>query len=145
MQKHLEVAIKTADNFGWNFVSPYRTRDGYCAIAKENGDLMTVDEIRNFQPFDRVPNGGLGFYYGDLPLSYRFHEDGVFGGEDLNFFYENPQLDVRIVDLGLKHLKVCDLDLQTPIPYQKRPLVVKPIELKQPQGLDPDVHPRIRE
>jgi len=144
-QKALALAIKTADQFGWNFISPYRTRDGYCAVARENGDLMTVAEVRSLKPFDRVPNGGLGFYYGDLPLTYRFHEDGVFGGEDLNFFYENPQLDLRVVDLELRHLKVCDLSLETPIPYQARPLVVKAEPPKQPEGLDPEVHPRIKE
>lgn len=144
-QVNLMTVVKTADQYHWNFVSPYRTRDGYCAITKPNGDLMTVEEVRSFAPFDRIPNAGLGFYYGDLPLSYKFHEEGVFGGEDLNFFHENPQLEVRIVDLSLEHLKVCPLTLNTPIPYVRRPMVVKPPEIKQPEGLDPSVHPRIRE
>lgn len=146
-QQHLAIAIETADRFGWNFVAPYRTRDGYCAIAKKNGDLMTVEEVRNLKPFDRVPNAGLGFYYGDLPLTYKFHEDGMFGGEDLNFFYENPDLEIRCVDLGLKHLKVCDLDMETPIHYHKRPLVVKPptLETREELGLNNGDQPRIRE
>lgn len=114
-QKALSAAIQTADAYGWNFVAPYRTRDGYVAILDENHQMMTPSQIAKMQPFDRICNAGLGFYYGDLPLDYQFHEGGTFGGEDLNFFWENPQLQPRIFDLGLKHLKVCDLDLTTPL------------------------------
>lgn len=145
-QQQLALAIETADKFGWNFISPYRVRDGYTACAKEDGSLMTVAEVRALKPFDRVPNGGLGFYYGDIPLSYEFHEGGVFGGEDLNFFYENPQLDVRCVDLCLKHLKVMDIDLNTPIPHINRPMVQKPTPLKTPEELGiTGQQPRIKE
>lgn len=146
-QQLLMAAITTADQYHWNFVSPYRTRDGYVAVSKENGDLMTVEEVRSFAHFDRIPNAGLGFYYGDLPLNYRFHEDGVFGGEDLNFFYDNPQLEPRIFDLGLQHLKVCPLDLNTPIHYRPRPLVGKPPEKKTAEelGIRSGEQPRIKE
>ena len=120
-QGNLATAMKTADQFNWNFVCPYRVRDGFTSIAKENGDLLTVEEVRGKAPFDRIANSGLGFYYGDLPLAYRFHEDGIFGGEDLNFFHENPQLEPRIVDLNLKHLKVMPLDMETPIFTRPRP------------------------
>jgi hypothetical protein len=147
MQKQLAIAIKTADEFGWNFISPYRTRDGFTSIAKANGDLMNVEEVRSLRPFDRVPNGGLGFYYGDLPLSYRFHEDGIFGGEDLNFFHENPQLEIRCVDLNLQHLKTVNLTLNTPILMQARPMIVKetPVKTAEEVGLKPDEHPRLKE
>jgi len=147
MQKHLMIAIKTADEFNWNFISPYRTRDGFTSIARANGDLMMTEEVRRFRPFDRVPNGGLGFYYGDLPLSYRFHEDGIFGGEDLNFFHENPQLDLRMVDLNVRHLKVCPLDMNTPILTQARPMIGKGPDIKTAEdlGLKPGEHPRLKE
>jgi hypothetical protein len=146
-QNNLRIAIETADKFNWNFVAPYRVRDGFTSIAKENGELLTPDEVRAMKPFDKVANGGLGFYYGDLPLTYRFHEDGIFGGEDLNFFHENPQLDPRIVDLNLKHLKVCDIDLNTPIPFRPRPRVGADAKVKTAEevGLAKDEHPRINE
>lgn len=121
-QSALAAAIRTADQFDWNFVAPYRVRDGYVTITHENGQLMTPSEVRQFRPFDRVPNAGLGFYYGWIPLDYTFHEGGVFGGEDLNFFYDNPELEVRIFDLDLKHLKTVDLGLDTPMLMGKRPL-----------------------
>lgn len=134
-QNNLRLAIETADRFGWNFVAPYRVRDGFTSIARENGDLLTPAEVKAMKPFDRVANGGLGFYYGDLPLTYRFHEDGVFGGEDLNFFHDNPQLDVRIVDLQLRHLKTIDITLESSIPFRPRPLVVKDPDIKSAEDL----------
>lgn len=134
-QNNLRLAIETADRFGWNFVAPYRVRDGFTSIARENGDLLTPAEVKAMKPFDRVANGGLGFYYGDLPLAYRFHEDGVFGGEDLNFFHDNPQLDVRIVDLQLRHLKTIDITLESSIPFRPRPLVVKDPDIKSAEDL----------
>lgn len=147
MQDSLRLAMETADKFNWNFVSPYRIRDGFTSIAKKDGELLSVDEVRRLRPFDRVANGGLGFYYGDLPLGYKFHESGVFGGEDLNFFYENPQLDVRCVDLQLKHLKVCDLDMATPIPFKPRPRTDNPGPLPTAAelGIPDGEQPRIRE
>ena len=146
-QNNLRIAIETADKFSWNFVAPYRVRDGFTSITKQNGELLSPDEVRAMKPFDRIGNAGLGFYYGDLPLSYRFHEDGIFGGEDLNFFHENPELETRIVDLHLKHLKVCDIDLTTPIPFRPRPQVGedKKIRTAEEVGLKEDEHPRLAE
>lgn len=134
-QVPLMEAISTADKFGWNFISPYRVRDGYTSISNAQGQLLRPDEVKALKQFDRVANGGLGFYYGDLPLSYQFHEDGVFGGEDLNFFWDNPQLDVRIFDLKLRHLKTMDLSLDSPLAYVKRPEVLPPkLERVPPEG-----------
>lgn len=146
-QQNLASAIETADKFQWNFIAPYRTRDGYTSIARENGDLLRPDEVVIMSPFDRVANGGLGFYYGDLPLDYKFHEEGTFGGEDLNFFHENPQLQIRAVPLGLRHLKVMDINLETPIPFQKRPWTKPNSDPKTQEqlGIDPSNPPRIRE
>lgn len=145
-QQNLASAIETADKFQWNFISPYRTRDGYTSIARENGDLLRPDEVMALAPFDRVGNGGLGFYYGNLPLDYKFHEGGVFGGEDLNFFHENPDLQLRCVPIQLRHLKFCELTLETPIPFQKRPWVRPNEDPKTAQelGIDPENPPRIQ-
>jgi hypothetical protein len=120
-QLGLIQAITVADQYGWNFVAPYRVRDGYVALAHENGSLYTVEETRQLRPWDRVPNAGLGFYYGWLPLDYKFHEDGAFGGEDLNFFWDNPWIEPRVFGLSLKHIKSVELDMDTPIPTHKRP------------------------
>jgi hypothetical protein len=120
-QRALIKAILQADQEGWNFVSPYRVRDGYTSLANADGSLLRIEETKALKRWDRIPNAGLGFYYGDLPLDYQFHEDGVFGGEDLNFFYDNPQLDIRVVDLELKHLKVVDLGLDTVMNTSPRP------------------------
>lgn len=115
-QQELIDAITIADKYKWNFVAPYRVRDGYTTIADKDGTLLTVDEVRKFQPWDRIEKAGLGFYYGDLPLTYKFHENAPHGGEDLNFWADNPQLEPRIVDLELVHLKVMPLGLETLLP-----------------------------
>lgn len=143
-QAQLSEAIVTAEKYKWNFVAPYRTRDGYVTILDENHQMMLPEQVSRMQPWDRVTNAGLGFYYGDLPLDYQFHEGGVFGGEDLNFFWDNPQLQPRIFDLGLKHLKVCDLDLTTPIPYVRRVQAGANIKRK-PKGNKGDGSLRIKE
>lgn len=145
MQKHLSAAIQTADAYQWNFVSPYRTRDGYVTILDDQHQMMTPAQVGMLRPWDRITNAGLGFYYGDLPLDYKFHEGGVFGGEDLNFFWENPQLEPRIFDLGLKHLKVCDLDLNTPIPFARRVQAAANLKPKKPKGVKKLGELRIKE
>jgi hypothetical protein len=106
-------AVLIADKYGWNFVSPYRVRDGYTTLADEKGTLMTAEEANALKPWDRVANGGLGFYYGDIPLGYVFHEFEPYGGEDLNFFHDNRWLDIRQIDLKLQHLKSMPLSLDT--------------------------------
>lgn len=120
-QEGLIKAIATADMYGWNFVAPYRVRDGYVALAHEDGSLYTVAETKALRPWDRVPNAGLGFYYGWLPIDYKFHEDGAFGGEDLNFFWDNQWIEPRVYGLRLKHLKTMALDIDTPLVVGKRP------------------------
>lgn len=120
-QEGLIKAITTADMYGWNFVAPYRVRDGYVALAHENGELFTVAETKALRPWDRVPNAGLGFYYGWLPTTYNFHEDGAFGGEDLNFFWDNQWLELRVYGLQLQHLKTMAIDIDTPLVVGKRP------------------------
>jgi hypothetical protein len=120
-QVELMKAIATADQYNWNFVAPYRVRDGYVALAHESGDLFTVEETKRLRPWDRVPNAGLGFYYGWLPIDYKFHEDGAFGGEDLNFFWDNPWLEPRVYGLSLLHLKTMAIGIDSPLIMGKRP------------------------
>lgn len=126
-QQKLIDGISMADMWGWNFISPYRTKDGKVVLCKDNGDMMTQAEYLEVKPWDQVANGGLGFYYGDLPLNYHFYEGGVgakHAGEDLNFFSDNPQLKIRALDLDLIHVKAIPLGLSgqvsmsAPIPDQ---------------------------
>ena len=100
-------AVVKADQMGWNIVGPYRTKNDRICICKSDGDMMTIDEYKKLKPYDRVPMAGLGFYYGRLPLTYEFHADGKpFLGEDLNFFYDFPDIEIRVAPVQLKHLKV---------------------------------------
>jgi hypothetical protein len=100
-------AMKIADKNGWNIVAPYRTKNNQVCLCNEAGDMMSVEDFKKVKPYDRIPMAGLGFYYGDIPLKYEFHADGKpFHGEDLNFWYDNPQLQPRVAPIPIKHLKV---------------------------------------
>lgn len=145
-QVALIKAITVADQYGWNFVAPYRVRDGFVALAHEDGSLFTVAETRQLRPWDRVPNAGLGFYYGWLPLDYKFHEDGAFGGEDLNFFWDNPWIEPRVIGLGLKHIKEMTIDLDTPIaPHKREPTAGPRMERELPPLDEEGEKRRLRE
>lgn len=105
-QALLQAIVKAEQN-KWNIVAPYRNTAGGVVICKTDGAMLTVDEYRQLKPYDRVPMAGLGFYYGDLPLTYKFHADGKpYAGEDLNFWYDNPDLKPRIAPIPLKHIKM---------------------------------------
>jgi hypothetical protein len=102
----LTQAIQKADENNWNFVSPYKCLGGIYSIASvEKFHMLSEEEIQELKDWDVVENSGLGFYYGDIPLTYKFSENGKFqGGEDLNFFHDN-NLQIRIVGMKLKHIK----------------------------------------
>jgi hypothetical protein len=69
--------------------------------------MLTIEEYKTIKPYDQIAMAGLGFYYGDLPLNYKFHADGKpYLGEDLNFFFDNPDIKPRVAPVQLKHLKV---------------------------------------
>lgn len=110
-QQSLLDAISMADKWNWNFISPYRAKDGRITICHASGAMMTRDEVAKLRPWDPVFGGGLGFYYGDIPLEYVFHEGGKHAGEDLNFFADNSWIKPRFIDLGLIHYKVVPLTL----------------------------------
>ena len=106
-QEGIVKAVVKADQMGWNIVGPYRTKNDRVCVCHANGDMMTIDEYKKLKPYDQVSMAGLGFYYGDLPLNYEFHADGKpFLGEDLNFFFDNQDIKIRIAPVQLKHLKV---------------------------------------
>ncbi|HET8670366.1 MAG TPA: hypothetical protein VFM05_06970 [Candidatus Saccharimonadales bacterium] len=100
-------AVATADKYNWNIVAPYRTKHNRIAICDSTGSMISPEQFAQMQPYAPVPFAGLGFYYGDIPLTYEFHSDGKpFAGEDLNFFFDNPQLKPRVAPVPIKHLKV---------------------------------------
>lgn len=100
-------AVKVADEKGWNIVAPYRTKHNRICVCDETGTMLSIEDFKKLGPYAPVPFAGLGFYYGDIPLKYEFHADGKpFAGEDLNFFYDNPQLKPRVAPIPNKHLKV---------------------------------------
>src|SRR5689334_14749346 len=102
-------AVKTADKNGWNIVAPYRTKHGHVCLCDETGTMLSIEQFKQLTPYAPIPLAGLGFYYGDIPLTYEFHADGKpFLGEDLNFFYDN-KLNVRVAPIPNKHLKVIPL------------------------------------
>jgi len=106
----LYEAVRLADRNHWNIVAPYRTKHGRVCLCDATGEMMTVQQFAQMAPYAPIPLAGLGFYYGDIPLNYEFHADGKpFQGEDLNFFYDNPQLQPRVAPIPNKHLKVVGL------------------------------------
>jgi len=115
-QKELERVIQLTDKNHWNVVAPYRAKDGRFTIIKKvplpnsgiRTEMLTQTELEKIKPYDEVGLAGLGFYYGDIPLTYAFHEGNPHIGEDLNFFHDND-LHVRLAPLYLEHLKVMPL------------------------------------
>jgi hypothetical protein len=117
-QKALEKVIKISDQNGWNVVAPYRTKSGRFSIVrtcppKPSGtvtEMITQEDLAKIKPYDEIEMAGLGFYYGDIPLDYEFHEGNPYTGEDLNFFHDNPWIHPRLAPLYLEHLKVLPLE-----------------------------------
>lgn len=107
----LAEAIKKADENGWNLIAPYRVPDrdnegnlSWLWTISDGEGAYTDSEIKKLKDYDEVQNGGLGFYYGDIPLDYKFREEGKYKGHDLNFYHDN-QIKLRYVDLGIRHIK----------------------------------------
>jgi hypothetical protein len=64
---------------------------------------VDAEKVRAMKDWQKINAAGLGFYYGDLPLTYDFHFTNH--GEDLNFFIEN-KINLRIVtSLSLYHMR----------------------------------------
>jgi hypothetical protein len=112
--KRVSDAIREADVRHANIVANYRIpwRDdsivNSIGISNEKGDLghfatkEELDRLKNFDPLPMGSHNGLGFYYGDIPLNYRFHYDVM--AEDVNFFRDN-KIQLSYVDLKLRHNK----------------------------------------
>lgn len=112
-QKALMKVITFADAMHYNVVAPYRARNGRFSIIKRipmraSGtctQLLDETEMSQVAPYAQVEMAGLGFYYGDIPLDYVFHEGIPYTGEDLNFFHDNKSLEPRLAPLYVEHIK----------------------------------------
>lgn len=101
----LAEAIKKADLNDWNFLAPYYQPNGLLTIMDKDMKNYTMETVKGLNDWDEIGGGGLGFFYGTIPLGYVFKErDGELYGHDLVFYKEN-KIKLRVVDLGLKHLK----------------------------------------
>ena len=106
----LEI-IKKADENHWNVVIPYMLADKSMSILEPPNEVhdqvkrLSVEEVANLDEYQEIWAAGLGFYYGDIPLTYEFHEGNPYMGEDLNFFNDNPQLHVRVAPARAMHAK----------------------------------------
>lgn len=100
-------AMKRADREHFSFVVPYRVVKNedvsYTAVFSNEGKLMSVEDVKQLFDFDKILSSGLGFYYGDLPLDYKFRF-GDDRGEDWWFFKEN-NIDLRILKMPCYHVK----------------------------------------
>ena len=97
--------VQEADRKHYNFVIPYALPVRTSIMEKQGNDYVTVDaeKVRAMKDWQKINAAGLGFYYGDLPLTYDFHFTNH--GEDLNFFIEN-KINLRIVtSLSLYHMR----------------------------------------
>lgn len=114
----LAEMIRTADENHWNLLGHYWQwdQDKHTASSTfnktfvgEDGEhyynLWSPQELAALKPYQELPDtvGGLGFYYGDMPLDWHFQFHGE-DGEDTRFFIES-KLPLRWFPVNLLHLK----------------------------------------
>ena len=100
-------AVKIADDNQQNFVVPY----AFVSTGSEVGVGLWHTYNRRYlnaeyaalKEWDTVRLAGLGFYYGDIPLDYIFHDSAA--GEDFNFFEENELILHVVKGIKLRHFK----------------------------------------
>ena len=103
----LAAEMKNADEKHKNFIAPYKDKMQQWNVWVANKRLDKLDGFYG----KVISQAGLGFYYGDIPVSYRFHmvlnHDGdSTDGEDIIFFNENRKLKPYLANLKLAHMKV---------------------------------------
>ena len=99
--------VLEADAQKRNFVIPYNFPSGQISVFKENENKNLIMLDKGDALPDYTKCAGLGFYYGDIPLDYVFHND-VNAGEDVYFFLDNFKLEQNkvIKDIRLLHKKI---------------------------------------
>ena len=109
--------MKKADKENYNFVVPYRIRDDVSILAKTVNTnpqayhrIPLTQYLTEWENYQECDVGGLGFYYGDLPLKYEFHF--TLYGEDMNFFLDNKIKPKVVNSISISHIKKMMLGLR---------------------------------
>ncbi len=99
------LVVKQSDIHGTLRMDTQQERDSFDFKDEIYNIDMTDEEIHKLRNYDRVDCAGLGFYYGWVPLDYKFHTDLV--GEDFYFYLEN-KLELRFAKkIRLDHRQTC--------------------------------------
>lgn len=114
--------IAEAEKTGKSWAAATRTlmgsdsSDGYFKTnafrKREDGTIGTYseDELQKARPFElKLIFSGLALCYIKTPLAYRFHNEGV-QNEDVNFYKDNPQVDLRYCSVDNTHDKTIALE-----------------------------------
>ena len=117
--------LYNAENLHYNLVAPYRTIQPTCIVhgvenwsegkctctfsychKPDEPSMYTREEVSKLKPFAQIEFAGLGCYFGEMPLNYKFRltPEGE-QTEDLNFFVDHPEIVIRHYPLKLRHLK----------------------------------------
>lgn len=97
--EELATIFLEADKHRRNIVGFYNLADKRGSMTAFDDTNIDFAKFRELEQFTSVKFAGLGFYYGDTPLNYRFHES-YNAGEDFNFFIDNKieiVVDKRII------------------------------------------------
>ena len=112
--KNLLYYIKKADKENCSFVSGYYTLQGITDIMLHYPSTVKPEEYIKIKDWEKIDVAGLGFYYGELPLSYKFKYDAqpdnkTGMGEDFYFFKDN-KFNVKLAkNISLGHIKPASL------------------------------------
>ena len=114
----LAERFKKADELGLNLIADYITpwqNGGFAhTISKPNDKgkytTLTDEELNSFSDMQELPKGyvgGLGFYYGLVPIDYKFHNEEF--GEDITFYRDMyarlPDYRLALAKIDIKHKK----------------------------------------
>jgi len=114
----LAERFKKADELGLNLIADYITpwqNGGFAHTISKLNDrgtytTLTDEELNAFKDMQELPMGyvgGLGFYYGLVPIDYKFHNEEF--GEDITFFRDMyirlPNYSLNLAKIDIKHKK----------------------------------------
>ncbi len=108
--------IKEAESRGISFTGNYRIVDNVTskqwnvvAPSLTSSAHYTDEQLAAASPFDlKCAFSGLGLCYMKMPLNYKFRQIGH-ELEDLLFFKDNQDIDLRYVPIANYHMKVVNL------------------------------------
>jgi hypothetical protein len=99
----LAKAILVADYKGLNLIGNYKNEFGKNLLKTTDAVNLSDNEIAGFQDFQELPGiiGGLGFYYGDVPVNYSFNLSRV---DDWQFYLDSF-IKLNFLNIPLLHNK----------------------------------------